>query len=909
MRIIPDSPIKLIILNHFHVGTLDSEIVWNRELDYSGTSLKCLIVRAVWEFFVELLWIVVQDKMSRGVIIVGLTMCIPLLYRGEYSQWHERFINYLEEQTDGEAMINSIQNGLPNDIYSLIDSNETVKDLWDALERQVCGSEYGEQDRKAAILYEYETFKAIEGEQLFDTCLRYLQSANKKQEFVKTDDKKVEKKADEKKRDMRKVKCYNCKKEIHFAKDCKKAKEDKVVNLLEKEKANLETIESLKSKGFESSENAIFESENQSENDCFEVEKECDKVENPKEIAPGMFKLSVSPISMTKTSYESNNDEIKLKRKRRKRKSSKQNVKHVNNDISRANSDFVHFLDLDTFSSVRRPKHSGVVWKKKGLSNTSNVDLISDSYLKLNKNVKQYSRKDLLACNNSHLGETSSAYVCNDTMNVSCNPRMCDLLDDNNFFIFDDESICLWIIDSGCSKHMKGNRALLTNFVEKFLGTVRFGNNDFAVIAGYGDVVIGSMMIKKVYYVKGLGHNLFSVGQFCDKGLEFQALRKDLEDLFHNFYDEYFDSSKIMKSSTTNVDTSINEEAFHEVSKSFQEESSSSSLNDDVQQSPEEVILPQINTQSISNNMVPNVDGASTSHNVFNEHLEDAYFDTSASFHDSSNVHTYYQPHPHEKKLNKDHPLYKIIGDPKSSVQTKCQLANSCLFSCLLSSIESINVVKALRDADWVSAMLVVVGYSQQEGIDYDDTFAPVARTEAIRLFLAYAAHKYFTVFQIDVKTTFMNGILKDEVYVCQPLGFVSKQYPDYVYALDKALYSLKQAPWAWPDIMFATCDKLVCWSSKKHNCVSISTAESEYVTASSGCAQVLWMRTQLTDYGFFYDKVLIYCDSKSAIAISCNPVQHTRTKHIDVSTKPVFKEKKVYALVHLSLKKKRSLL
>nr|GFC07336.1 integrase, catalytic region, zinc finger, CCHC-type, peptidase aspartic, catalytic [Tanacetum cinerariifolium] len=80
--------------------------------------------------------------------------------------------------------------------------------------------------------------------------------------------------------------------------------------------------------------------------------------------------------------------------------------------------------------------------------------------------------------------------------------------------------IYLWIIDSGCSKHMTGNRALLTNFVEKFLGTVRFGSNDFAVIASYGDVIIGSMKIKKVYFVEGLGHNLFSVGQFCNKGLE-----------------------------------------------------------------------------------------------------------------------------------------------------------------------------------------------------------------------------------------------------------------------------------------------------------------------------------------------------------------------------------------------------
>nr|GFB57669.1 integrase, catalytic region, zinc finger, CCHC-type, peptidase aspartic, catalytic [Tanacetum cinerariifolium]GFC24858.1 integrase, catalytic region, zinc finger, CCHC-type, peptidase aspartic, catalytic [Tanacetum cinerariifolium] len=306
-----------------------------------------------------------------------------------------------------------------------------------------------------------------------------------------------------------------------------------------------------------------------------EIEKECDKEENPKVIALGMFKLSVSqcvsPILMSKSSCESNNVEIKLKRKRPTRKSSKQNDKQVTNDVSRANIDFVHFLDLDIFSSVRRPKNSGVIWKKKGSSNTSNVDLSNVSLSKLNKNVKRYSRKDLLSCNKYHLGETSSAFVCNDAMNVFCNSSMGDLLDDNNFFIFDDESVRIslvskmrfrknpcdsmivrsksnmnkslprsvhtwlpklqplaepvakWfpkIINSRCSKHMMGNRALLTNFVEKFLGTVRFGNNDFAVIGGYGDVVIGSMTIKKVYYVEGLGHNLFSIEQFCDKGLE-----------------------------------------------------------------------------------------------------------------------------------------------------------------------------------------------------------------------------------------------------------------------------------------------------------------------------------------------------------------------------------------------------
>nr|GFB69397.1 retrovirus-related Pol polyprotein from transposon TNT 1-94 [Tanacetum cinerariifolium] len=128
----------------------------------------------------------------------------------------------------------------------------------------------------------------------------------------------------------------------------------------------------------------------------------------------------------------------------------------------------------------------------------------------------------------------------------------------------------------------------------------------------------------------------------------------------------------IMKSSTMNVETLIKEEVFHE---------------------------------SIPINMVPNGDEASISHNVFNERLEDAYFDASTSFHDPSNVHTYYQPYTHEKKWTKDHPLHKIIGDPKSSVRTRGQLANSCLFSCLLSSIEPANVAEALRDVDWVSAM------------------------------------------------------------------------------------------------------------------------------------------------------------------------------------------------------------
>ena len=95
-------------------------------------------------------------------------------------------------------------------------------------------------------------------------------------------------------------------------------------------------------------------------------------------------------------------------------------------------------------------------------------------------------------------------------------------------------------------------------------------------------------------------------------------------------------------------------------------------------------------------------------------------------------------------------------------------------------------------------ARLVAKGYSQQEGIDYDETFDPVARLEAIRIFLAYAAHMKFKVFQMDVKSAFLNGELEEEVYVEQLPGFTDPKYPNHVYRLDKAHYGLKQAPRAW---------------------------------------------------------------------------------------------------------------
>nr|GFC74945.1 retrovirus-related Pol polyprotein from transposon TNT 1-94 [Tanacetum cinerariifolium] len=99
-------------------------------------------------------------------------------------------------------------------------------------------------------------------------------------------------------------------------------------------------------------------------------------------------------------------------------------------------------------------------------------------------------------------------------------------------------------------------------------------------------------------------------------------------------------------------------------------------------------------------------------------------------------------------------------------------------------------------------ARLVALGYLQEEGIDFEESFAPVARLEAIRIFLAYDAHKNMVVYQMDVKTAFLNGNLREDVYVSQPDGFVDPDNPNHVYKLKKVLYGLKQAPCAWYNML-----------------------------------------------------------------------------------------------------------
>ncbi|KAL4590852.1 hypothetical protein LXL04_003796 [Taraxacum kok-saghyz] len=198
---------------------------------------------------------------------------------------------------------------------------------------------------------------------------------------------------------------------------------------------------------------------------------------------------------------------------------------------------------------------------------------------------------------------------------------------------------------------------------------------------------------------------------------------------------------------------------------------------------------------------------------------------------------------PHMSCTPLYHPISQVIGDLNAEVQTRHRVSNNfCMFVNFVSLMEPKKIHEALQDSDWIKAMqdelieferhkvwtlvprpkvksiigtrwvyrnkidedgivtrnkarLVAQGFTQLEGLDYDETFAPVARLEAIRLFLAYASFKNFTVYQMDVKTAFLHGDLEQEVFLNQPPGFEDKDFPDHVYRLDKAVYGLKQAP------------------------------------------------------------------------------------------------------------------
>nr|GFC93481.1 hypothetical protein [Tanacetum cinerariifolium] len=163
--------------------------------------------------------------------------------------------------------------------------------------------------------------------------------------------------------------------------------------------------------------------------------------------------------------------------------------------------------------------------------------------------------------------------------------------------------------------------------------------------------------------------------------------------------------------------------------------------------------------------------------NIFFTSVQDRG-ETSSRHVDSLNMHTFYQRHPSEHRWTKDHPLKQVIGNPSQSVRTRRQLESDgemCMFALIVSRTEPKNIKEAMDDSAWIESMQEELHQFDRldEGVNFEESFAPVARLEAVRLFIAYAAHKSFNVYQMDVKTAFLYGPLKEEVYVNQPDGFV----------------------------------------------------------------------------------------------------------------------------------------
>nr|GEU84191.1 retrovirus-related Pol polyprotein from transposon TNT 1-94 [Tanacetum cinerariifolium] len=233
----------------------------------------------------------------------------------------------------------------------------------------------------------------------------------------------------------------------------------------------------------------------------------------------------------------------------------------------------------------------------------------------------------------------------------------------------------------------------------------------------------------------------------------------------------------------------------------------------------------QQNTTPLNNQTTPDPTCQVLTHddkfiNIFCTPVQDRG-ETSSRHIDSSNMHTFYQHHPSKHRWTKDHPLEQVIGNPFQLVRTRRQLESDAEMY-MFTLTEGIDFEESFAPVARLEAVRLFITYAAYksfiEGIDFEESFVPVARLEAVRLFITYAAHKSFIVYQMDVKTAFLYGPLKEEVYVNQPDGFVDPYHPDKVY-----------------------------------------------------------------HYGFHFDKIPIYCDSKASIAISCNPVQHSHTKHINV--------------------------
>ncbi|GJW31682.1 putative ribonuclease H-like domain-containing protein [Tanacetum coccineum] len=414
------------------------------------------------------------------------------------------------------------------------------------------------------------------------------------------------------------------------------------------------------------------------------------------------------------------------------------------------------------------------------------------------------------------------------------------------------------VIDSGCSRHMTGNMSYLTDYEEIDGGYVAFGGNPKGgKITRKGTIKTGNLDFENVYFVRELKFNLFSVSQMCDK--KNSVLFNDTECIVLSPNFKLTDESHVLlkvprKNNMYSVDLKNivpkgGTKACDDACKASMEtvpgkdyillplwtadppfsQSSKSSPNDGSKPSSDDGKKVDENPRKENDPNIPALEDI-----VYSDDDEDVGVEA-----DMNNLDAFMPVSPiPTTRIHKDHPVEQIIGDLNSAPQTRRMTKNleehglfssvqqrtnhkdfqNCLFACFLSQEEPKKVIHALKDPSWIEAMqeellqfkgtcsldLVDLPKNKgalaliEEGIDYDEVFAPVARIKAIRLFLAYASFKDFVLYMMDVKSAFLYGKIEEEVYVCQPPGFEDLNFPNRVYKVEKALYGLYQAPRAW---------------------------------------------------------------------------------------------------------------
>nr|GEU75221.1 retrovirus-related Pol polyprotein from transposon TNT 1-94 [Tanacetum cinerariifolium] len=329
-------------------------------------------------------------------------------------------------------------------------------------------------------------------------------------------------------------------------------------------------------------------------------------------------------------------------------------------------------------------------------------------------------------------------------------------------------------------------------------GTVRFGNDHFGAIMGYGDYVIGNSVISRVYYVEGLGHNLFFVGQFCDSDLEV-VFRK------HSCYARDLDGVELIKEVVATACYIQNRSLIHTRHNKTPYELVHN-------KKPDLTFLRVFGALCYPTNDNEDLGKLQPTANI------GIFIGYAPSRKD---LEILFQPmfDEYQEPPRVDRPVFpaQAVPVPVNSADCRFQAMQDEInefdqlqvwelvpqpYCIMIIALKWIYKVKLDEYSDALKnkARLVAKGYRKEEGVDFEESFAPVAHMEAIRIFIANVASKNMTIYQMDVKIAFLNGELKEEVYVSQPEGFIDPDHPTHVYHLKKALYGLKQAPRAWMD-------------------------------------------------------------------------------------------------------------